>query len=349
MRQSFFTYEIASRPRWDTLTAGLAVNLIGIAALILVGPRLPRSLPLKTFDTSHSVPLIAPAPTRVVRSVPPQPHIKPPQPQLLAKLAPPVISKPMETMKPTVTPKAEVRKSQPEKLPETAFASPAPAGPPKPSRPVAVKTDVFSSSGSESATVHKPAREVQTGGFGDPNGVHGTGDPKRNTVTVASVGSFDLPQGAGRGNGTGGSHGVSGTIRSAGFSDGVASAGPHGRGNGGGVVQGGFGEVVASGGGSAPVHAETKSTLEPVEILFKPRPAYTDEARRLRVQGEVLLEVVFEASGALRVNRVVRGLGHGLDEAALAAAQRIRFRPARRDGHAYDSAALVHIVFELAE
>jgi hypothetical protein len=46
---------------------------------------------------------------------------------------------------------------------------------------------------------------------------------------------------------------------------------------------------------------------------------------------------------------VVKGLGHGLDDSALAAAQRIKFHPARRDGQPYDCAALVHMVFELAD
>jgi TonB family protein len=86
-----------------------------------------------------------------------------------------------------------------------------------------------------------------------------------------------------------------------------------------------------------------------VEILSKPRPAYTDEARQLKVEGEVLVEVMFTAGGQLQVRRVVRGLGHGLDESALRAAQQIRFRPAQRDGAPYDSLALVHIVFELAQ
>jgi len=58
---------------------------------------------------------------------------------------------------------------------------------------------------------------------------------------------------------------------------------------------------------------------------------------------------MFTASGELRIQRVVRGLGHGLDEAAQRAAEQIRFRPAKRDGQAYDSVALVHINFELAE
>jgi len=86
----------------------------------------------------------------------------------------------------------------------------------------------------------------------------------------------------------------------------------------------------------------------PVEILEKPRPVYTEEARRAAIEGEVLLEVLFQASGQVRVLRVIRGLGHGLDEAAAAAAREIRFRPARRQGTPADSTAQVHIVFQLA-
>jgi TonB family protein len=180
--------------------------------------------------------------------------------------------------------------------------------------------------------------------------VAGEGDSRRNTITVASIGSFDLPPGAGKGNGTGGTRGVSGTIRSAGFSNGVASSGTHSRG-GGMIAQGGFGDATsaARGGSSGAPQVQKKPDVEGVEIVYKPRPDYTPEARRMRVEGEVLLDVVFTASGSLHINRVVRGLGYGLDDTALAAAQRIRYRPARRDGQPYDCAALVHIVFELAE
>ena len=72
------------------------------------------------------------------------------------------------------------------------------------------------------------------------------------------------------------------------------------------------------------------------------------EARSLKLEGEVLLEVEFAANGQLHVNRVVRGLGHGLDEAAVAAANKMRFKPAMRNGQAMDSTAIVHVVFQLA-
>ena len=70
--------------------------------------------------------------------------------------------------------------------------------------------------------------------------------------------------------------------------------------------------------------------------------------RKLRRTREVLLEVEFAANGQLHVNRVIRGLGHGLDEAAVAAANKMRFKPAMRNGQAMDSAAIVHVVFQLA-
>ncbi len=86
----------------------------------------------------------------------------------------------------------------------------------------------------------------------------------------------------------------------------------------------------------------------PAEIISKPTPVYTQEARSLRIEGEVLLEVVLEASGSLHVMRVVRGLGHGLDDNAVKAAEQIHFKPAMRDGQPTDSTVVLHIIFQLA-
>jgi TonB family protein len=172
-------------------------------------------------------------------------------------------------------------------------------------------------------------------------------------ITIAKSGSFDLPSGPGSGNGTTGARGVRGVVASAGFGNGMATGDGSGdlsasRGTGT-VRQGGFGDADVS--ESEPVRskaAETAAKTLPAEILSKPTPAYTEEARKLRLEGEVLLEVVFEASGQLRVLRVVRGLGHGLDESAIHAAEQIRFRPAVQNGQPTDSTALLHIIFQLA-
>ena len=134
------------------------------------------------------------------------------------------------------------------------------------------------------------------------------------------------------------------------------------------VTTGGFGSVAASARNaandandvrtagfdrraSAPVQSSASAAMpidRPVEIVFKPSPEYTDEARSARIEGTVTLDLEFTAAGDVHVLRVVRGLGHGLDEAAERAALRIRFKPAQSDGRAVDSRATVHITFRLS-
>ena len=91
-----------------------------------------------------------------------------------------------------------------------------------------------------------------------------------------------------------------------------------------------------------------QAAAEALEITFKPRPDYTEEARRARIEGDVVLEVLFTASGTLRVLRVVHGLGHGLDQNAIEAAAKIRFRPATENASAVDTVAVVRISFQIA-
>lgn len=234
--------------------------------------------------------------------------------------------------------------------PKVVFAAPQPAPAlvrPGGAMPAIVHTGSFGGS-SAKPTLVRSAEKVQTGGFGDPNGVPAQGKVQGSLV-MANMGSFDMPQGAGSGNGSAGTRGVRGTVASAGFGDGIASQGRgDGRSSGlGSVHAGSFGD--ASMAAAAPRRAATSApATTPVEILSKPRPVYTDEARRLGLQGEVLVQVLFEASGQAHVLRVVRGLGHGLDEAAVNAASQIRFKPAQQNGHSVDSTAVVHVAFELA-
>jgi TonB family protein len=211
-----------------------------------------------------------------------------------------------------------------------------------------VHTGEFGSSAT--ATVNAPIQKVQTGGFGDPNGVPGQGKANAK-LQIASAGSFDLPSGPGKGNGTGGAKGIAGNIASAGFGNGIASPGRgDGRSPGVGSVQSAGFTAQAAGPGAPKPQRQLDSgpATNPVEITYKPNPVYSEEARQLRLEGEVLLEVMFRSSGQLRVNRVVRGLGHGLDDAAVAAAEKMRFKPALRNGEPVDSTAVVHVVFQLA-
>jgi len=113
------------------------------------------------------------------------------------------------------------------------------------------------------------------------------------------------------------------------------------------VRLGGFGDQTAPTAESRPPRQPETNAYTAVEILFKPKPVYTMDARDSRVEGEVSLEVVFLASGEIRVGRVVHGLGHGLDEAAQQAAARVRFKPATRAGVPVDTPATIRITFEL--
>ena len=118
------------------------------------------------------------------------------------------------------------------------------------------------------------------------------------------------------------------------------------------------GKVVASSFDAAPAKEAARPASAPkradegpetdVEILSKAKPVYTEEARRSKIEGDVVLEVTFLASGTLRVLRVIEGLGYGLDEAAVAAAKKIQFTPAKRNGQPVDHTATLRVVFRLA-
>jgi TonB family protein len=214
-----------------------------------------------------------------------------------------------------------------------------------------VRTNIFSNGSSATPTMAANPQKVQTGGLGDPNGVPARENNGR-PITIAQLGSFDMPAGPGYGNGTGGSKGVRGVVASAGFGNGVATGDNSGRvsASRGTVRQAGFGDADIVAAARQPVAKTPEPVVRtiPAEITYKPRPVYTEEGKRLKVEGEVLLQVVFTASGQVRVERIVQGLGHGLDESAVRAAERIQFKPALKDGQPADFQAVLHIVFQLA-
>ncbi len=352
-----FSHELPASGRKDAFALSVVLHGVGVVLIVTLVQWLPA--PRIESRTSSVTPLYAP---RI--DAPQAPKIVLPPPKVLAKLNQPkievqprIIAPPPEKPPVMEVPKAvEIARAPERTVPKPEPKKEVVTGVFSTSNPVVepvrprkeVVTEAFAPGSSAQATLQKSPREVQTGGFGDPNGVKGASE-RKGLVTIASLGAFDLPGGPGHGNGTGGSRGAVGTVASAGFGGTAAGTGQGGRQRTGGgeVVRAGFTEIAAS----SPVpkiHAEEKPSVTPVEVLYKPLPVYTTEARQIHLEGEVLVRVTFGAEGNLRVEQVVRGLGHGLDESALRAAQQIRFRPARRNGQPYDSTALVHIVFELA-
>jgi TonB family protein len=246
-------------------------------------------------------------------------------------------------------PRVELPKRPPAPKPAETFTA-AEAPRPMPKRQIAmVHTGAFNPGSMAKGTVKRPLREVQTGGFGANNGI--PNDPAADSRTrVAQLGSFDLPSGPGEGNGTGGARGVRGTVASAGFGNGIGEASGSRPNHSGAqsVHQGGFGSVVTGTKAPQTHSAAPDAAFKPVVILAKPDPVYPPEARRDHIEGQVILSVLFGASGNLRVLKVEHGLGHGMDAAAIEAAEQIKFKPAERDGRPVDSTAMVHIIFQLA-
>jgi TonB family protein len=343
-----FQLGLLPEKKWDWRTFATSYGLLTglILLLILVG--------IMTSDT------LIPSVSYHVTELIPRPSLRPealPKPKPLpvhAKLLPrePVFQAPKLIVPHEIrAPRPQPQEIEPPKVAMNNFA-PAVLKPTSGARPVLIHTGEFAGS-SVTPTVNAPIEKVQTGGFGDPNGLKPSANSKPNGKLIASAaGSFDMPVGPGQGNGSGGAKGIKGTVASADFGSGVATAGQgdgrrSGRGNAG-VQSSGFGSQQIAQNTPHIQRVDSGPPTTSVEITYKPNPAYTDEARNLKLEGEVLLEVEFLASGQLHVNRVVRGMGHGLDETAVAAANKMRFKPAMRNGQAMDSTAIVHVVFQLA-
>ncbi len=362
-----FGSEINPPLGWRSYATSMAVH-VGVVVLLLLIPVAATQEGRQRMRDMAT--LIAP---QLKPYKPPPPKLRPPK--VLAKSV--IVPKPVPEAKLLVPPKPvvppppvakqerkaveqpQIARAEPKPMPRIATPEPAPAPALKPQ----VRTGVFGSE--EAAKKVESQKQVAVGGFGDPNGVKANPDSTQATL-LAKVGAFEMPQGDGSAGGRGGQgRGVvrttsfgsvegagsgpggtgHGTVRTAGFG---SPEGGNGTGSRGGSVKtGGFGDNSTAVQAEAVKRQVAAAATTPVEIISKPKPAYTQEARDLHLEGEVSLEVVFSASGAVQVVRVVRGLGHGLDQAAQQAAGQIRFRPGTRDGVPVDTRATIHIVFEL--
>lgn len=83
--------------------------------------------------------------------------------------------------------------------------------------------------------------------------------------------------------------------------------------------------------------------------IFRPEPEYSDEARRAKWQGAVLLQVAIDENGVPQNIQVIRPLGLGLDEKAIEAVQKWRFKPGQKDGTPVPVAAVIEVNFRLAQ
>jgi len=127
------------------------------------------------------------------------------------------------------------------------------------------------------------------------------------------------------------------------------SNGPGGPGGIGKGCCGGVGDSVGPHVGSGPsgIYPAGKGGVTVPQIIYSPEPNFSDEARKSKTQGVVLLMIVVGADGTPNHIRVQQSLGMGLDEKAIEAVSRWRFRPATFNGQPVATQIAVEVNFRL--
>ena len=131
-------------------------------------------------------------------------------------------------------------------------------------------------------------------------------------------------------------------------SNGPGSGGGIGSGSGGGVGSGkggGFGP--GEGGGMGGGVFRVGGGVTAPALIFKVEPEYSEEARKAKYQGTVLLYVQVDPTGKATNIRVLHSLGLGLDEKAMEAVKKWKFRPGQRDGKPVTVEAQIEVNFRL--
>src|SRR5277367_5685137 len=219
-----FTLLPTPRSRWKSFATGWGVQALSLIGLLFVGVRVHQDLiPPDEYRMTNLVSYEPP----VLHQQPVAPVVARPNPPRDDKPVPE--NNPLVETKPTVeafvvTPQrrtiSEHKQAEPDRpAPEIKLESKMPVIPTTPaSKIVAIGT--FSVSSPATAAPGKPSAAVQTGGFGDPNGVPSS--EHHGVANIREGGAFDLPGGSGHGNGSGGRN--QGVVASSGFGNGAIDA-----------------------------------------------------------------------------------------------------------------------------
>jgi protein TonB len=131
-------------------------------------------------------------------------------------------------------------------------------------------------------------------------------------------------------------------------SNGIGSAGGIGSGSGGGVGSGnGAGVGPGLGGGFGGGAFRIGGGVSAPSVLSKVEPEYSEEARKAKWQGTVVVSVIVDELGRPRNVRVLRSLGLGLDQKAVEAVSQWRFKPGLKDGKPVPVFATIEVNFRL--
>jgi len=335
-----------------SLFTSVMVN-VAIAFVVLV---LGAAAAKKTMDNRHKLTELSLALPKQPPPELPKPKIIPPKPLPMppvAKVEPPKIKLP------------EVKLPDPPKIPEVKMAQipviKTPAPPKLVQPPPAPK--VVNLARAQPASVPNNSPHPSAVALGRPdNPIAPSNRPATSAVNLGQTGLAGMPasntgQGAAHatavnlGSGSANSQNMNGRDNAANAVKGVKLG-----------VDGGTGPLNSPTRVAGPVNlgqsvpppmpkpsAPTQTVRSAPKVLYKPKPEYTAEALKLRIEGTVSVRLRVTSTGAVQVLGVVSDLGHGLGESAVRAVQATRFQPATdAGGNPVDWEGIVNVAFQLA-
>jgi TonB family protein len=106
--------------------------------------------------------------------------------------------------------------------------------------------------------------------------------------------------------------------------------------------------TVVVNGVTEPVY-KLRDGVKPPRAIYSPAPEFSEEARRQKVQGTVVLDLIVTSAGKAVQVRVVQSQGYGLDEKAVEAVSKWKFEPATKDGKPVSVEVPVEVDFRLQQ
>jgi TonB family protein len=82
-------------------------------------------------------------------------------------------------------------------------------------------------------------------------------------------------------------------------------------------------------------------------VIFQPSPEYSDDARKARIEGAVEMLAFVQVDGTARIDHITKALGYGLDQKAMDAVRKWRFRPGTKDGIPAEFPVLITVNFSI--
>ncbi len=331
----------------SSLFTSISLNIVIAIVVCILG-----AAAKKTMDNRHKLTelSIAPLPKEIE---PIKPKIVPPKP------LPPV---PVVKVEPPKIKMPDIKAAEPPKLPEIKMAAPAPVILPAPPKQVIAPPapKVVSLAQAQPAAVVNNSPHPAAVALGQTtNPIAPSNRPATSTINLGQAGMAGMPA----------SNSGSGPKATAVALGSGSPSSQNMAANGARPVQGvklgvtdGTGPMNAPGRVAGPVNlgqavqptmpkpaAPTATAARAPKVLFKPRPEYTAEAIKLRIEGTVSVRLRVAANGAVQVLGVTSDLGHGLGDSAVRAVQATRFQPATdAAGNPVEWEGVVNVAFQLA-